>query len=193
MSTASELPIIPFASQESWREWLDAHHDDSPGLWLKLAKKGAGIASITYPEALDEALCYGWIDGQKRSFDESYWLQKFTPRRPRSLWSKVNCGKVEKLIEEGRMHPAGLREVERARADGRWEASYHSQSRAEVPEELQAALDANPAAGKFFATLDSTNRYAVIFRVQTARKPETRAARIERLVAMLAEKRKLHE
>jgi uncharacterized protein YdeI (YjbR/CyaY-like superfamily) len=192
MSTASELPIIPFASPKLWREWLEEHHDSSPGLWLKLAKKDTGIASVTYPEALDEALCYGWIDGQKRSFDESHWLQKFTPRRPKSLWSKVNCGKVEKLIEEGRMRPAGLREVERARADGRWEASYHSQSRAEVPEELQAALDANPAAKKFFATLDGTNRYAVIFRVQTARKPETRAARIERLVAMLAEKRKLH-
>jgi uncharacterized protein YdeI (YjbR/CyaY-like superfamily) len=181
-----ERLILPFASAESWRAWLAEHHGGTPdGLWLKIAKKGTGIDTVTYPEALDEALCYGWIDGQKGSFDESWFLQRFTPRRARSRWSVVNTRKALALIEQGRMQPAGLREVEAAKADGRWANAYESQSRIQVPEDLQAAFDANPKAAEFFATLTGQNRYAVLYRIHDAKRPQTRADRIAKFVAML--------
>ncbi|HEX8361104.1 MAG TPA: YdeI/OmpD-associated family protein [Longimicrobium sp.] len=185
-----ELPVILFEDPAAWAAWLEANHADAPGVWLRLGKKGAPIRSLSYAEALDEALCYGWIDSQKKSYDEDSWIQKFTPRGRKSIWSKVNRDKVAALGE--RMKPAGLREVERAKDDGRWDAAYDSQRNATVPDDLQAALDANPAARDFFATLNGANRYAVLFRVQTAKKPETRARRIETLVAMLARNEKIH-
>jgi uncharacterized protein YdeI (YjbR/CyaY-like superfamily) len=186
-----ELPILPFASPAAWEEWLAAEHATAPGVWLKLAKRGSGHASVTYAEALDVALAYGWIDGQKGRFDEAWWLQRFTPRKPASRWSQVNRDKALALIAAGRMRPAGVREVERARADGRWDAAYASQRAMTVPDDLRAALDANPAANACFAALDSANRYAVLYRVQDAKKPETRARRIEKYVAMLAAGEKL--
>lgn len=157
-----------------------------------MAKKDSGIASVNHPEALEVALCYGWIDGQRKAEDDKYFLQRFTPRTPRSTWSKINRDKALKLIEEGRMQPAGLAEVDRARSDGRWDAAYDAQSVATVPPDLQAALDANPKAAAFFAKLDSRNRYAVLFRTQGAKKPETRARRIAQFVEMLAKGEKIH-
>ncbi|HEY0511658.1 MAG TPA: YdeI/OmpD-associated family protein [Thermoanaerobaculia bacterium] len=192
MEEKQGLPILPFASQKEWEEWLAEHHRTSKGLWLKIAKKGSEVGTVNYAEALDGALAYGWIDGQKGALDEAFWLQKFTPRTPRSKWSKVNCDKAEALIAAGRMRPAGLAAVEQARADGRWEAAYESQSKATVPADLQRALDANPEAAAFFATLDSANRYAVLYRIQEAKKPETRAKRIEKFVAMLNRGEKVH-
>jgi uncharacterized protein YdeI (YjbR/CyaY-like superfamily) len=195
-STASggqgEAPTLAFADQAAWEAWLDQNHAQSGGIWLKLAKRASGEASITYAEALEIALCYGWIDGQKKGLDDAAWLQKFTPRRPKSIWSKVNREKAEQLIASGHMRPAGLAAVEQARADGRWEAAYDSSSNATTPEDLQAALDANERARAFFATLDSRNRYAILFRVQTARKPETRARRIQQFVEMLERGEKLY-
>jgi uncharacterized protein YdeI (YjbR/CyaY-like superfamily) len=192
MDEKQGLPILPFASQRQWEKWLDEHHKTSKGLWLKIAKKDTGIDSVTYAEALDAALCYGWIDGQKGALDDTYWLQKFTPRTSRSKWSKVNRDKVAALIKEDRMKPAGLTAVEQARSDGRWEAAYDAQSKASVPEDLQRELDRNPQAAAFFATLDSANRYAVLYRIQEAKKPETRARRIEKFVGMLNRREKLH-
>ncbi len=159
---------------------------------MKIAKKDSGIASVTYPEALEVALCHGWIDGQKDRFDDKWFLQRFTPRRPRSKWSKINRAKAVALIESGRMKPAGLREVERAQADGRWEAAYDPPSKATVPDDLRAALEANPAAREFFETLNSTNRYAMLYRLQDAKRPETRARRLEAFVTMLNERRTLY-
>jgi uncharacterized protein YdeI (YjbR/CyaY-like superfamily) len=192
VSAASDLPVLPFESAEAWEAWLREEHERSPGVWLKLAKKGSGIASVTYDEALHAALCHGWIDGQKQSLDDEYWLQKFTPRRGRSVWSKRNREKVAELIEAGRMQPAGLRQVELAKEDGRWEAAYDSPSTATVPEDFQRELDRNPAAAEFFGTLSSQNRYAILWRIQTAKKPETRARRIAELVAMLSARKTLH-
>lgn len=192
MSPRDALPVLSFASREAWRAWLEEHHAASPGLWLKVAKQASGIATVSYAEAIEVALCYGWIDGQKDRFDETAWLQRFTPRGPRSKWSQINRGKAESLIAGGAMHPAGLREVERARADGRWDAAYASQSRAEVPEDLRQELERNPAASEFFATLSSVNRYAILYRLADARKPETRARRLAQFVAMLNEGRTLH-
>lgn len=186
------LPILSFASQGKWEEWLDAHHGTSKGLWLKIAKKDSGVDTVNYAEALDAALCYGWIDGQKGALDDQFWLQKFTPRGPRSKWSKINRDKALALIDANRMKPAGLAEVERARSDGRWEAAYDSQSKASVPEDLQTELDRNPEAAAFFATLDSVNRYAVLHRIQDAKKPETRARRIEKFVGMLSRHEKVY-
>jgi uncharacterized protein YdeI (YjbR/CyaY-like superfamily) len=188
----NELPILLFETQDAWASWLEEHHGRAPGIWLRLAKKAAGIASIDYGQALEVALCYGWIDGQKKSYDESSWLQKFTPRGPKSIWSKINREKAQQLIEGGRMRPAGMAAIESAQRDGRWDAAYDSQSNAAVPADLQAALDANPAAQAFFDTLNSTNRYAILFRIQTAKKPETRARRIEQFIAMLARNEKLY-
>ena len=190
--TTKDLPIFPFASRDAWEAWLEEHHAASDGLWLKIAKKGSGIETVSYAEALEAALCYGWIDGQKASFDQDYWLQRFTPRRPRSKWSKVNRQKATELIEAGRMKPAGLREVERAKADGRWEAAYDAQSTATVPADLSRALEKNDRAREFFAKLDSRNRYAILYRIQDAKRPETRARRIEKYVAMLSEQKKLY-
>ncbi|WP_198653092.1 YdeI/OmpD-associated family protein [Actinocorallia populi] len=188
----SDLPILPFASLAAFEEWLEAEHAVSPGLWLKFAKKGSGVASITYPEARDAALCFGWIDGQKASLDETYWLLRFTPRTPRSKWSQINRERVAELTAEGRMRPAGLAEVERAKADGRWERAYASPSNATIPEDLQDALDAAPAAAEAFAGLDGRNRYAILYRIQDAKRPQTRAARIEKFVEMLRKGEKPH-
>ena len=186
------LPVMSFESTDAWDAWLAAHHADSPGLWLKIAKKGAAGRTISYSDALDVALCHGWIDGQKGRHDDEYWLQRFTPRKPGSNWSKINTERAAALIESGRMRPAGLREVERAQADGRWEQAYESQSRVTVPEDLARALAANERARAFFATLDSANRYAILYRIGTAKKPETRAKRIDTFVAMLSEHKKIH-
>jgi uncharacterized protein YdeI (YjbR/CyaY-like superfamily) len=189
---STDPPVVPFKNKESWSSWLDKNHASSPGLWLKLAKKGAGIPSVTYPEALEAALCYGWIDGQKKPFDESWWLQKFTPRGPKSIWSKINREKAEALIESGEMKPAGLAAIEAARKDGRWEKAYESQGKAEVPSDLQAELDRNPKAQAFFATLRGANRYAILFRIHNAKKPETRAKRIQQFIGMLERGETVH-
>ena len=188
----AELPIELFEDQDAWAAWLESNHADSPGLWLRHAKKASNLASVSYAEALDVALCYGWIDGQKKSYDESSWLQKWTPRGAKSIWSKINREKALKLIEQARIQPAGLAEVERAKQDGRWEAAYDSHSTATVPDDLQAALDSNAEAGAFFATLNSTNRYAILFRIQTAKKAETRAKRIREFIGMLERHEKMH-
>ncbi len=190
---AHDLPVHDAATRDAWAEWLERNHASSPGVWLRIAKAGGGQASVSYPEALDAALCHGWIDGQKRPLDERFWLQRFSPRTARSRWSKRNRARAEELIERGEMAPAGMAEVERARADGRWEAAYDSPATATVPADLQAALDAEPAAAAFFANLDGANRYAILYRVQEARRPETRARRIATFVAMLAEGRRIHE
>ena len=192
MTTKPDLPIIPFASRDAWEAWLQEQHATSEGLWLKFAKKDSGIETVTYSEAVEAALCYGWIDGQKASFDDHYWLQRFTPRGPRSKWSKINRQKATELIERGEMKPAGLREVERAKADGRWDAAYDAQSTATVPEDLRRELDKNDRAREFFATLDSANRYAILYQIQDAKKPETRARRIQKYVALLGEQKKLY-
>lgn len=192
MAEKRELPILQFDSRRSWEAWLAEHHATSEGLWLKIAKKGSGVETVSYPEALDAALCYGWIDGQKGRFDDAYWLQRFTPRRPRSRWSKVNREKATRLIESGEMKPSGLREVERARADGRWDAAYEAQSKATIPDDFARRLERNEAAREFFATLDSANRYAILYSIQEAIKPETRARRIDKYVTMLQEGEKLH-
>lgn len=189
---AQELPIILFEQQADWTDWLAENHTASSGLWLRLAKKASGIQSISYAEALDVALCYGWIDGQKQSYDESSWLQKFTPRGRKSIWSKINREKVQELIKSGRMQPAGLKQIEQAQQDGRWDAAYDSQRTATVPSDFQEALDRNEAAKEFFATLNSANRYAILFRIQTAKKVETRAKRIQQFIEMLEKHEKLH-
>jgi uncharacterized protein YdeI (YjbR/CyaY-like superfamily) len=185
-------PILSFADARAWSRWLASHYASSRGVWLKIAKKGANSASVSYAKALEVALIWGWIDGQKGKLDDAWWLQKFTPRGPRSIWSKINREKVVELIEAGKMKPSGLAEVERAKRDGRWEAAYASQSRATVPPDLAKALAANPRAAHFFETLESRNRYAVLFRVHTAKKAETRAMRIAKFVAMLSRHEKLH-
>jgi len=192
MPTKTDLPILAFPTRDAWAAWLDEHHASAPGLWLKIAKKGAGVPTVTYAEAVEVALCFGWIDGQKASFDETFFLQRFTPRRPQSIWSRINRDKVEELIVRGEMRPAGLREVERAKADGRWDAAYEPARTATVPEDLRVALDANDAARASFATLNAANRYAILHRVHTAKKPETRARRIAQFVAMLAEGKTLY-
>jgi uncharacterized protein YdeI (YjbR/CyaY-like superfamily) len=191
-STGDERPVILFAQQQEWATWLDANHATSPGVWLRIAKKAADIDSVSYAEALETALCYGWIDGQKKAYDDSSWLQKFTPRGAKSIWSKINREKAQQLIERGQMKPAGLVAVERAKQDGRWDAAYDSSSSASVPDDFQAALDQHPRAKAFFATLNSANRYAILFRIQTAKKAETRTKRIEQFIRMLENREMLH-
>ena len=180
-----DLPVKLYKTSDAWAKWLDANHAKSPGIWMRIAKKDADITSINYAEALDVALCYGWIDGQKRPLDASSWLQRFTPRGPRSLWSKVNTGKAQVLIDSGRMRPPGLAAIAAAKASGRWESAYQPSSTATVPPELQAALDRNPKAKAFFETLRGANRYALIFRVSSAKKPETKAKRVADFIARL--------
>jgi uncharacterized protein YdeI (YjbR/CyaY-like superfamily) len=187
-----EIPVVSFANAGAWSTWLASRSLSSLGVWLKIAKKASGKASITYAEALEVALAWGWIDGQKGKLDETWWLQKFTPRGPRSIWSKINREKAIALITAGEMMPSGLAEVERAKRDGRWERAYESQSKASVPEDLAKALARNLRAERFFATLDSRSRYAVLFRVQNAKKAETRARRIAQFVEMLANGEKPH-
>lgn len=188
---STELPVLPFANKKKWTSWLAKEHARSSGVWLQLAKKDSGIPSVTYEEAVDVALCYGWIDGQKKSYDDRYWLQKFTPRGPKSIWSKINTGKAERLIASGEMQPAGLKAVEAARQDGRWEAAYASQKNIAIPEDFQAALDQSKKAKASFAALKSAERYSILFRIQTAKKPETRAKRIQQFVEMLEKNEKI--
>ncbi|WP_211451253.1 YdeI/OmpD-associated family protein [Collimonas antrihumi] len=191
-SKVAELPIQLFDQQKDWAAWLNKNHGKSPGIWLRLAKKNSDRGSVSYPEAVESALCYGWIDGQKKSDDDNFWLQKFTPRSAKSIWSRINRDKALLLIESGRMMPSGLKEVERARTDGRWDAAYDSASKSTVPADFQAALDASPRAREFFVSLDSSNRYAVLFRIQTAKKAETRARRIQDYTSMLERHEKFH-
>jgi uncharacterized protein YdeI (YjbR/CyaY-like superfamily) len=190
--TGKELPITVFEDLPSWEAWLREHGASSRGLRLKFAKAGATRATISKAEAIEGALCHGWIDGQLNTLDEDYYLTRFTPRRPGSRWSAINRKTAERLMREGRMAPAGLREVERAKATGRWDTAYVSQSKAQPPTDLMAALEANPAAKRMFDQLDGANRYAVIYRVQDAKKPETRARRITEYVEMLARGETIH-
>jgi uncharacterized protein YdeI (YjbR/CyaY-like superfamily) len=186
-------PVLRFASRADWRAWLEREHAGASGLWIEFAKKNSGVASVTHAEALEEALSFGWIDARvRRSDDPRFFCHRFTPRAARSKWSQVNREAAEALIAAGAMRPAGLREVQRAQADGRWAAAYAPQSTASVPPDLQVALDAEPRAAAFFATLDSRNRYAVLHRIADAKRPETRARRIATFVAMLAAGEKLH-
>ena len=190
--TKDSLPILAFASAADWEAWLAAQPMTSPGLWLKLAKKESGIASVSQAEAVESALCYGWIDGQGQSLDAWYWLARFTPRKARSKWSEKNRTKALALIKQGRMRPSGLAEVERAKADGRWDAAYPSPSKATVPDDLQRALDRSPKARRMFDALDGANRYAILHRLHDAKKPETRTERIKTYVAMLARGETIH-
>lgn len=192
METFAGLPVRQFETQKQWRAWLDKHHTQTTGVWLKIAKKSAAIATVTYTEALDEALCYGWIDGQGNGLDAQYYLQRFTPRRPKSIWSKINVAKIAALTAAGKMKPAGLAAVSAAKEDGRWDQAYDSHSTSTVPADFQAALDKNPQAKEFFATLNKTNTYAFLWRIQTAKRPKTRQARIEKFIVMLANGEKLH-
>ncbi|MGA0609327.1 YdeI/OmpD-associated family protein [Caldimonas sp. KR1-144] len=188
---AEAAPIL-FKSARAFETWLKKHHATSNGLWLKIAKRGAAEPSVTYPEAVEIALCWGWIDGQKKGLDDQYFLQRFTPRRARSIWSKVNVDKVAALIEAGRMRPPGYAQIEAAKADGRWARAYDGARTSAVPDDLLAALEAEPKAKAFFATINATNRYAVLWRIQTAAKAETRARRIAQLVAMLSRGETIH-
>jgi len=190
---ADDLPILLFAAPPDLEAWLESNHSGSGGVWLKIAKKGAAVPSVSYGEALELALCFGWIDSQKRGHDEQHFLQRFTPRRPRGRWSKINREKADALIAAGRMRPAGLAEVEAAKADGRWQAAYEGQRTAKVPADLQRELDASPAAREFFAGLDGANRYAMIYRLEEAKKAETRERRLRKFVAMLERGEKIHE
>jgi uncharacterized protein YdeI (YjbR/CyaY-like superfamily) len=192
VAPASDYPIVLFADRTAFREWLSAHHALQPGLWLQIAKVASALQSVTYDEALDLALCYGWIDGQKRSYGAESFLQKFTPRQKRSPWSKRNRERVERLTAAGEMHSAGLAAVQAAKADGRWDRAYDSPGTVTVPPDLQAALDDHPEARAFFETLKGTNRYSILYRIQTAVKPETRARRIAEFVAMLQRRETLH-
>jgi uncharacterized protein YdeI (YjbR/CyaY-like superfamily) len=191
-SDVDKNTTLAFADQATWKKWLHKNHASSPGLWMQLGKKDSGIKSVTYPEALDVALIYGWIDGLKKGHDEDTWLQRFTPRGPRSIWSKVNVGHIQRLTEAGLMQPAGLKAVEVAKANGNWDRAYAGSKTITVHADLQAALDKNAKAKKFFATLNATNRYAVLWRVDTAKKEETRARRIKDLVDMLARGETIH-
>jgi uncharacterized protein YdeI (YjbR/CyaY-like superfamily) len=187
-----ELPLIEFADRAAWEAWLRENHDDSDGLWLMLAKKGSPRATVTQQEAITVALCWGWIDGQIGRHDEYFYKQRFTHRRPRSKWSQINCGRATELVASGHMQPPGLEEVEKAKADGRWEASYEPQSTATVPDDFAKALAANPDAEQFFATLTGVRRYSFLYRIQDAKRPETRARRIEKFVTLLAQKQTLN-
>lgn len=190
--TKSDTAATLFKSAKAFDAWLKKHHATSDGLWLKVAKKGADEPSVSYPEAVEIALCWGWIDGQKKGLDDQHFLQRFTPRRARSIWSKLNVDKVAALIEAGRIQPAGQAQIDAAKADGRWGKAYDSARTSSVPDDLQAALEANPKAKAFFATISASNRYAVLWRVQTAVKPQTRARRIAKLVEMLGHGEVVH-
>src|SRR5437588_3473891 len=190
--TRRDLPVTAFKSQQAWDAWLSSQPADSKGLWLKLAKKSSGIASVSRQEAIDTALCHGWIDGQLDAFDDAFWLIRFTPRQGASKWSEKNRARALELVKLKRMRPAGLNEIDRAKKDGRWDAAYAPQSTAEVPDDLRVALSKNKRAKSFFETLDGTNRFAILYRIHTAKKPDTRAARIEKFVPMLAEGKTMH-
>jgi uncharacterized protein YdeI (YjbR/CyaY-like superfamily) len=193
MGALDELPVRTFSTQAAWRKWLEANHSKSPGIWLRVAKKGSPRKSVTYQEAVEVALCFGWIDGRMRSVDDRHFVQSFTPRRRKSRWSKINRDKAEALIAAGRMRPAGLRAIEEARADGRWDAAYTSSAEIQVPADLKRALRGKPDAKAFFKGLSKSNRYAVLYQIEEAKKPETRVRRIERFVKMFEEGRKPYE
>ncbi|HWX96346.1 MAG TPA: YdeI/OmpD-associated family protein [Solirubrobacteraceae bacterium] len=192
MGADDDLPTLPFRSAVAWEQWLEDSHAACEGVWIKMAKKDAGIASVRYPEVLEIALCFGWIDGRREALDERHFLQRFTPRRRRSRWSRINRETAERLIAEGSMRPAGLAEVERARADGRWDAAYEGQRSITVPLDLQRELDARPQAKAFFEQLSSQNRYAILYRLQDAKRPETRTRRLAKFVAMLEARETIH-
>jgi uncharacterized protein YdeI (YjbR/CyaY-like superfamily) len=191
-TTAEDLPVLSFATASAWSEWLATHHASSRGLWLKIAKKGSDSASVTYADALDGALAWGWIDGQKGTFNDVWWLQRFTPRTAKSPWSKINRAKAERLIAGGTMEAPGLADVERAKRDGRWGRAYDGARTSSVPADLVAAFARNARARAFFEKLDGKNRYAILYRLQTAKKPETRAERITRFVALCARHETIH-
>lgn len=191
-SSSGDVPILEFRQQKTWARWLAKHHAISSGIWVRLARTASRVPSVSYGEALETALCYGWIDGQKRGESPTTWLQKFVPRRKRSIWSKINRERAQALIRSGRMKPAGLKEVARAKHDGRWNAAYDSPRSATVPPDFQRALDRNPRAKAFLKALDSRNRYAILFRIQTAKRAETRTDRIQQFIKMLEKHKKLH-
>lgn len=186
------LPILAFVDSEALDRWLEMRPAGSPGLWIKFAKKGSDVPTITKAEAIDAALCHGWIDGQLQTYDDHHWLVRFTPRKPRSKWSKLNCTRAVQLVEAGRMRARGLAQIEAAKADGRWEAAYSPASTATVPTDLQTALDKNPGAAAFFATLTGANRYAILYRIGTVKRPETRARKIAGFIAMLERHETIH-
>jgi uncharacterized protein YdeI (YjbR/CyaY-like superfamily) len=185
-------PTLYFESADAWEAWLAENHESVPGVRVKIAKKGSGVPSVAYPEVLDIAISYGWIDGVRNALDETYFLQRFTPRGPRSKWSKINREKAEQLIKSKQMKPAGLREVEKAKADGRWEAAYEGQRTMQVPPDLQAELEADPGMKEFFEGLSSQNRYAILYRLHDAKKPETRARRLAQFVEMLKKRETIY-
>lgn len=193
MSAAENVPIVELADQPAWQAWLEANHGSVEAIWLKLAKKGSPTPTVSYSEAIEEALCYGWIDGQIRRHDAHFYLQRFTPRRSKSKWSQINREKATRLIADGRMRPAGLAQVKAAKADGRWEAAYPAQSNAAVPDDLQRALDENDAAREFFATLTGATRYAFLYRLHHVEAPAARAGRISRYIELLSAGRTLNE
>lgn len=184
--------IKGFKSKEAWAAWLEKNHRKSPGLWLRLAKKGSPLQSLSYAEALEIALCFGWIDGQKKPESEHAWLQRFVPRSSKSIWSKINREKALLLVANGQMKTAGMEAIENAKQNGRWDAAYDSPSGATVPSDFAAALDANPHARVFFEKLDRANRYAFLWRIQTVKRAETRARKIEKFIAMLEKGEKIH-
>ncbi|MNS41293.1 hypothetical protein D3C72_736430 [compost metagenome] len=192
MDTFKDLPVMPFESADAWRAWLDAHHAESGGVWVRIHKKASGRPTVTYAEALDEALCYGWIDSTKASWDETSFLQRFSPRKARSVWSQVNRDHVARLTEAGKMRPAGQKAIDEAKADGRWDAAYAPASRMTVPDDLQAALDASPEAKAHFETLNKANRYAILYRVQAVKKAETRLKRIAWAIDLLSKRQTIH-
>ncbi len=193
MKKDADTPIKSFASSKQWKEWLAMNYATSKnGIWLRIFKKDSGEETITYDEALDEALCFGWIDGQKKTYDEKSWLQKFTPRRSKSIWSKRNKARVAQLIEEKRMQPSGLKEIETAKKDGRWDKAYDSPSQMEIPSDFLAILEKDQQAYEFFKTLNKANTYAIAWRLQTAKKPETREKRMQVLLEMMKNRQKLH-
>jgi len=193
VSTSEQLPIVEAADRSQWRGWLEQNHASVDAVWLKFAKKGAPVATVSYAEAIEEALCYGWIDGQVRRFDQHFYLQRFTPRRPRSKWSQINREKATRLIAEGRMRPAGLAQVEAAQADGRWDAAYPAQSKATVPADFGRALDQNAGAKAFFETLSGSARYAFLYRLHNVKDPRVRAKRIVDYIERLSAGRTLED
>ena len=191
-ATKKELPVRRFASRDAWHEWLAANHERSQGVWIEFARKDSGLSSVTYAEAVEVALCHGWIDSRSQSVDEQRYRQRFTPRRPRSRWSRINCASVERLLAEGRLAPAGIREMEAAKRDGRWDAAYASPRAMVVPPDLEARLKKSPKARRAFEKLDGRNRYAILYRLHDAKRPETRERRLEQFIAMLEAGRTIH-
>ncbi|VVE67029.1 bacteriocin-protection protein [Pandoraea anapnoica] len=185
-------PCLTFSDQNEWEDWLKQNGGTSAGVWLRLAKKGAAQPTLSYAQAVESALCHGWIDGQKKKESDEHWLQRFTPRTAKSIWAKLNRERAEALIATGRMRPSGMREIEKAKADGRWQAAYDSPKNSVVPDDLQAALDANPKAKAFFATLNGRNRYAILFRIQNVKRAETRVRKIDEFVGMLSREETIH-